>query len=47
MKPEFVPDRTTSADQVLCLDRKMENYPVKARQAVFAEHFARGCGGIT
>ena len=47
MKPEFVPDRTTSPDQVLCLDRKMENYPVKARQAVFAEHFARGCGGIT
>ena len=47
MKPEFVPDRTASPDQVLCLDRKMENYPVKARQAVFAEHFARGCGGIT
>jgi hypothetical protein len=47
MKPEFVPDRTTSPDQVLCLDRKMENYPVKVRQAVFAEHFARGCGGIT
>ena len=47
MKPEFVPDRTTSPDQVLCLDRKMENYPVKARQGVFAEHFARGCGGIT
>ena len=47
MKPELVPDRTTNPDQVLCLDRKMENYPVKARQAVFAEHFARGCGGIT
>ena len=47
MKPEFVPDRTVSPDQVLCLDRKMDNYPVKARQAVFAEHFARGCGGIT
>jgi hypothetical protein len=47
MKPEFVPDRTTSPDQVLCLDRKMEDHAIKRRQAVFAEHFARGCGGIT
>ena len=47
MKPEIIIDRTARRDQVLCLDRKMEDHAIKRRQAVFAEHFARGCGGIT
>jgi len=47
MKPEIIIDRTASPDQVLCLDRKMEDHAIKRRQAVFAEHFARGCDGIT
>ena len=47
MKPDFVPDPTTRPDQVLCLDRKIYDQPIKRRQAVFAEHFARGCDGIT
>jgi hypothetical protein len=46
MKPEVIVDRTKTPDQVLCLDRKMENNPIKPRQAVFAQQFSRGCGGI-
>ena len=46
MKPDFVLNRTQYPTQVLCLDRKLESHPIKPRQAVFAQQFAKGCGGI-
>jgi len=39
--------KTNSNTQVLCLNRKIELSPVKARQAVFVDAFSKGCGGIT
>jgi hypothetical protein len=33
------------ADQVLCIDRKGPDYPVKERQAAFVNRFATGCNG--
>ena len=46
MQPDFVLNRTQYPTQVLCLDRKLESHPIKPRQAVFAQQFAKGCGGI-
>jgi hypothetical protein len=34
-------------NQVLCIDRKAQDVPAKARQTAFVERFAQGCNGIT
>jgi hypothetical protein len=34
-------------NQVLCIDRKGPDFPVKERQAAFVNRFAAGCNGIT
>ncbi len=41
-----VPFPDCSAQQVLCIDRKIHDHPVKERQAAFVNRFREGCSGV-
>jgi hypothetical protein len=40
-----IPRRKFAPGQVLCINRKMHDQPVKPRQAAFVDRFAQGCNG--
>jgi hypothetical protein len=37
---------TLKPGQVICIDRRRDEHPVKPRQLVFVDSFARGCNGV-
>ena len=41
-----IPLQQVSPDQVLCIDRKLHNSEIKARQAAFVNRFREGCNGV-
>ena len=41
-----IPYPEATPDQVLCIDRKIHNQPVKERQAAFVNRFRDGCDGV-
>ena len=41
-----IPYPEATPDQVLCIDRKIHDQPVKERQAAFVNRFRDGCDGV-
>ena len=44
MTPD-IPKRNFEPGQPLCINRKIHNSEIKARQAAFVDRFAQGCNG--
>lgn len=41
-----IPLRAVAPGQVLCINRKVHDSPVKERQAAFVDRFSKGCNGL-
>lgn len=41
-----IPYPNAEPDQVLCIDRKIHDHPIKERQAAFVNRFRDGCNGV-